>query len=90
MIVQALMDLVYGLFSLLTSPINIPSLPDGVASVLSMLTDALGTGLGLLACYTHLGYLITLFGLIVAVDAGLMIYKFVMWILRKIPMFGIS
>lgn len=90
MIVQGLMDLVYNLFSLLTAAINIPSLPEGVSGILEVLTGAISTGLGLLACYCHLDYLLLLFGLIIAVDAGLMIYRFVMWILKKIPMLGIG
>lgn len=90
MIVKALMDLVYNLFALLTAAINIPSLPEGIADVLEILTGAISSGLGILACYCHLDYLLVLFGLIIAVDAGLMIYRFIMWILKKIPMLGIG
>lgn len=48
------------------------------------------TGAGILANYTPLGYFMILFGVILAIDAGLVIYHFVMWIIRKIPMVGIS
>lgn len=90
MIIMGLMNLVYNLFSLLTAAINIPSLPGSISTVMDMLLGALSTGLGLLACYCHLDYLLVLWGILIAVDAGLMIYRFVMWILRKIPMLGLS
>lgn len=90
MIVMGLMDLVYNLFALLTAAINIPSLPESISTVMDMVLGALSTGLGLLACYCHLDYLLVLWGILIAVDAGLLIYKFVMWILRKIPMLGLS
>lgn len=90
MIVQALLDLVYGVFALLTMPIDIPSLPAGVASIIQTGFDYMAVGAGLLANWTHLTYLITLLGVVLAVDVGVMLYKFVMYILRKIPIFGIK
>lgn len=90
MIIMGLMELVYSLFSLLTSPINIPSLPDSIGAVAEMLLGAISTGLGLLACYCHLDYLLSLWAVLIAVDLGLYLYKFVMWILKKIPMLGVS
>lgn len=90
MIIEALMQVVYRLFAILTSPINIPSLPDGVKTVMSDVLGYLETGIALLANYTDLEYLLVLFGLIIAVDVGILLYKLVMWILRKIPMLGMS
>lgn len=90
MIIKALMELVYNLFALLTTPINIPGLPDGVADMISSALEYIRTGLMLLANWTDLGYLLTLFALVVAVDAGLLLYKLVMWVLAKIPMLGIK
>lgn len=90
MIIEALMNLLLKLFGLLTSAINIPSLP---TSVSTFMTDALSyikTGLQLLAVYTNLEYLLILFGLIIAIDIGIAVYHFVMWVLKKIPMLGIS
>ena len=90
MIIQALLDLVYGVFYLLTTPINIPSLPDGVTSAIQTAVDYMASGAGLIANWTHLPYLLTLLGLVLAVDVGVMLYNFVMFILRKIPFFGIK
>lgn len=90
MIIEALMDVVYMLVSLLTAPISIPSMPEGVSDVLNSMLEYIGVGIGLLANWTDLGYLMLLFGLVLAVDAAILIYKVVMWFLRKIPMLGIK
>ena len=90
MIIDALMTVVYGFFDLLTSGISIPPLPDGVVDVITTVLSYISAGMGFLANYCHLGYLVSLFGVIVAVDAGMLIYKLVMWIIKKIPMLGIE
>lgn len=90
MIVKALMNLLYNVFSLLTSPIKIPGMPEQVRTVLATLTDYIATGIAIASNYFDLNYLFMLFGIVVAVDAGILIYKFVMWILKKIPMLGIE
>ena len=90
MIIELLLDALYNIFSLLTSPINIPPLPDGVHSILSQAFEYISAGVGILANYTDFGYLLILFGVIVAIDVGVAVYHFVMWILRKIPMISVS
>lgn len=84
------MNVVYVLFEILTMPISIPGLPEGVRDVVTGALDFISVGVALLANYCDIGYLVTLFGVILAVDAGMLIYKFVMWIIKKIPMVGIS
>ena len=69
---------------------RIPQLPDGVTSYLDTLFDYLVTGASLLANYTPLSYMLILVGVIISVDVALYVYKFVMWILRKIPMLSIE
>lgn len=90
MIIKALMDMIYNLFALLTTPINIPSLPEGVSEMITGSLEYIRTGLALLANWTDLGYLLTLFGIVMAVDVGILLYKLVMWVLAKIPMLGIK
>lgn len=89
MIIKLLLDLIYTIFSVLTLPINIPPLPDEINGVVSTMIEYIGTGLGILANYTHLSYLLTLFGVIVAIDVGLMLYKLVMFFIKKIPMLNV-
>lgn len=90
MIVQLLLDLVYGLVNLLTLPIDIPNLPSNVSTVFQTITQYISAGLGILSCYTHLPYLLTLLGIVLAVDIGVHLYHFVMFVLRKIPILGIK
>lgn len=90
MIIKLLLDLIYGVFYLLTAPINIPSLPSDVHSVLNTIIEYCGTGIAILSNYCHLGYLLTLFGIIIAVDVGIGIYHIVMFVIKKIPMLSIS
>lgn len=90
MIIKTLLDLVYGLFSLLTVAIRIPSMPDGVMQAIDGYMGYIRSGIGILANFCNLGYVLVLFGVIVAVDIGVLVYKFVLWILKKIPMIGIE
>ena len=90
MIIEALLGLMSGLLDWLTAPFNIPLLPPEVNVLLQTVLDYLAVGFGILANYTHLDYLFVLFGIVLAFDVGIFGYKFVMWILRKIPILGIS
>lgn len=90
MIIELLLDALYGIFSLLTSVINIPALPDSVSSFLNDAFSYISAGVGILANYTDFSYLLVLLGLIIAIDIGVAVYHFVMWVIRKIPVASIS
>lgn len=90
MIIKLLLELLYGIFSVLTLPINIPQLPETAQSYLTQFFDYLEMGAGILANYTHFGYIMSLFGVVIAVDVGIKLYHFVMWIIKKIPMMSVS
>lgn len=90
MIIKALLDLLYGVFFLLTAPINIPQLPQQAVSSITAITQYLVTGISIIGCYVDIQYLWSLFLLVIAVDVGIGVYKFVMFIIRKIPFFGIK
>lgn len=90
MIIELLLDCIYGLFSLLTAVIKIPQMPTEATTYITQFFDYLEAGAGILANYTPLGYIMILFGVVLAVDVGIKLYHFVMWILKKIPMLGIS
>lgn len=89
MIIELLLNLIKNLLNLLLV-FKIPPLPDNVTGYIDMLFGYLETGASILANYTPLAYLLTLFGLIVAIDGAILIYHFVMWILKKIPMLSMS
>lgn len=90
MIIKGLLDLFYQFVSLLTKPINIPQLSDDIINTFNTFTDYLVNGVHILANYTHIRYLMGLLGIIIAVDIGVALYEFVIFILKKIPFIGIS
>lgn len=90
MIIQLLLDLIYSVFALLTLPINIPSLPASVTDVMNTMLGYISSGLSVLACYCDLDYLLVLLGLIITIDVALSLYHLVMYLLKKIPFFGIN
>lgn len=90
MIVEALMGMMYSVLDWLTSVFDIPSMPDGVSAAMQTVLDYMTMGLTYVANFTHLDYLLVLFGIILAFDVAVFGYKAVMWVLRKIPMLGIE
>lgn len=89
MIIEMLLDLVYNLVNLLMV-FEIPALPDGVQGYIDSAFDYIVAGAGLVANYVPLDYLMILFGVLLAVDGGIVVYHFVMWIIKKIPMLSIE
>lgn len=90
MIIKMLLEALFNVFSLMTLPINLPDLPSDVFSYIEEGFSYITAGGGILANYTPLPYLMVLLGLIVAIDIGIKLYHFIMWVLKKIPMAGIS
>ena len=89
MIIESLLNVILGYFDLVLI-FEIPPLPDNVTGYIETFFGYLETGASILANYTPLTYLLVLFGIILAVDAAILIYHFVMWIIRKIPFLGMS
>ena len=89
MIIELLLEVVYNLLSLLLI-FKIPQLPQTALDYIDTAFDYLTAGAGLLANYTPLEYLLSLFGILLLVDVGINVYHFVMWIVKKIPMLGIK
>ena len=90
MIIENLLTFLFSVFSKLTSGINIPPLPDDIMFYFDKVSEYFDSGLSILAVFTPLDYLLILLGIVVAVDVAIGIYHVVMWILKKIPMAGIS
>lgn len=90
MIIELLLEALYNVFSLLTMAIDIPPMPDEAMTYVTQFFDYLTMGAGILANYSPFSYLMVLLGVIIAVDVGILLYHFVMWIIRKIPMAGMS
>lgn len=90
MLIDFLIDMVFGLVNMIMGVFNIPALPPELMTVVDSLVQYIQMGIAILSNYCHMSYLLTLFGIVVAVDVAILGYRFVMWILRKVPMLGIS
>lgn len=71
---------------------DFPALPEGISSVLhnTMFTQAIANGASIFMAYTHYEFLLGLFVFCVAVEAAEYVYKWARFLLRKIPLLGIS
>lgn len=90
MIIGLLLELVLGLFSVLTIGISVAPVP---AEVLETMTDVilyLSFGVSFLGNYIDVPFFLTLFGIILGMDIAFGLYDFVMWVLKKIPMLGVE
>lgn len=90
MIIELLLTALFNVFNLLSNPINIPSFPDNVKSTIDSAMEYISAGAGIVANYIDYNYLLILFGVILAIDVGVAIYHFIMWVIRKIPLAGMS
>lgn len=90
MIIEMFLDAIYNIFDILTSFISIPPMPDEVHTFIEQAFDYISAGVGILANYTDLTFLLILAGVIIAIDVGIAIYHFVLWVIKKIPVASIS
>ncbi len=90
MLVESLLDLMFDVFCFFFGDVSVPDFPDEVLNVLLSIEEYLSSGLAFVAAYTHLPYLLTLFSIALVVDAVILTYRIVMWILRKIPLISVS
>lgn len=89
MIVEGLLNLVSLFIGVLLTPIRLAALPDRVLTVIQAGLGYIFNGFAIVAGYTHFDFLLALFAICVAVDALMLTYKGIMWILRKIPFLSI-
>ena len=89
MILELVMTVMYNVFDFLT-PFEIPSLPTAAIDSITLFGYYVGVGATVLGTYVDLYYLCILLGVILAVDIGISVYHFVMWVIRKIPFTGVS
>lgn len=91
MIINALLTLVYNIFSVIFSPIHIPSFDadsiTAVDNVLSMIFDDSEAIIGLFIPWAVVNIILPI---IIALSLAIPVYHLVMWILKKIPFLGVS
>lgn len=89
MLIETLMYVVYDLLDYLLF-FEVPMLPNEVYYYIDSAMDYIVAGAGILNNYTPLTYLMLLFGIVLTIDLSIMIYKFVMWVIKKVPFLGVK
>lgn len=90
MIINGLLTLLLWFLRLLLLPLKVVPLPSGVENVLSTGLSYVISGFEIVGAYTHLPYLLSLFTFVLGFELVILGYKAIMWIIRKIPFFGVK
>ena len=90
MIIEGLFNLFYTLITVVFSWINLPSLPDGVLSVMDQIVNLLQGSLSILGFFVDIDYIKVLLPIVLIVVNFDKAYKLVMFVLRKIPFIGVK
>lgn len=90
MIIESLCNKIFDLIYLVIGVFDVPPLPAETLNYLETATDLFQSGINLLNVFMPMKYMLTCLGIILGIDIAVMIYKLVMWIIRKIPMLNIS
>lgn len=92
MIITVLLNLIYGLLSLLLV-FNLPVLPETITTLVNSILGYIPTGVGILGVFfgnTCMGVLALLLRLVIGMNAAYMTYSLVFWVIRKIPMLNVK
>lgn len=91
MIIEALFNMIFKLFTSFLSPINIPDLPDDMKQQITSFVDTLITSaapmIDLVMPYNVVKVLVPI---VIVIELAVEVYKLVMWIITKIPMANIQ
>ena len=90
MILQAVFDLVRNVIKGVFGWINLPAMPEAVTSVIDELFALLRGSVGMLGVFVDLSMLKILLPVLLIVINFEHVWKFTMFILRKIPFLGIE
>ena len=83
-----LLNLIIKIISLV--PFNIPKFPESVSTYLDTFKSYLNDGIGFIKFFLPWEYVVLLLKIILSIVLALEIYKFVMWVVRKIPMLNVK
>lgn len=91
MIIEALLNAIYAVLNVAFTPINIPGMPDGMSEqITGFFNDTLNYAGSLISLFIPWSQVKIFFPILIVILSAEEIYKLVMWVLRKIPMLGIS
>ena len=90
MIIESLLNLVFSFLKLCFSWLNLPQMPSGLVSSINSFLDLIFDNLSLLGFFIRPATLTIAIPLLIILINFESVYKFTMWILKKIPFLGIQ
>lgn len=90
MIIEGLLNLVFTLLKFVFSWLNLPAMPESLISSINTFFDLVFGNLSLLGFFIRPTTLTIVIPILIILINFERIYKFTMWILRKIPFINIS
>ena len=90
MIVQALCDLLFTLFSSLFSWVQLPAFPEGLSSSINSFLDTVFGNLGVLGLFVRWDTVKIALPVVLVIINLDKVYSLVMWIIKKIPFLGVK
>lgn len=90
MIIESLLNMIVGLVKILLGWINLPGTPDKVKAALDYLLQCISDGIGFIGIVVDLQFLKIVIPLVLVISNFDKVYKFTMWIVKKIPFLGMQ
>ena len=90
MLIEIILNFILLVFRAAFATIQIENLPSDIQTVLATLTAYLIDGGRVICAYIHVPYILALLTFVIAMNAVMSGYRFLMWVLRKIPFLGID
>lgn len=91
MIIETIMNALISLFTTLLNFVNIPHIPANILTsvndTIDLIIDRSAEMIDLVLPYN---IAVVLLGIVIAIELGVHVYHFIMWVLKKIPMVGIE
>lgn len=91
MIIEGILSVVKAFLLLIMSPLDFPDLPEGLLTFIyaEQFSNAVFSGVSILAGYTHFQFLCGLFLFVMYLHVMELVYKWICWVLRKIPILNV-
>ena len=90
MILEGLLELIYGLLSFVFGSFSIPDFPSEVQNVIDEVSTAITNVIGIVGIFIDWNMVFILIPVVIATINFDIVWKVVMFILRKIPFLGIE
>lgn len=90
MLIEILCNMILAVLRVLLLPIQIEGLPEDVRTVFATLVAYLIDGSRVVCAYIHVPYISALLAFVIALSALVNGWRFIKWVIRKIPFINIE